>query len=94
MIQVNALKFFYCFIGLPSGTLNNAQLLVFVIFIQYALHLGVVYLIYLFISTSQTNFHGDAFIRLHAPWQVLSREAEFLKIKVPTKKVSTLIPHT
>uniref|UniRef100_A0AAZ3Q924 Anoctamin n=1 Tax=Oncorhynchus tshawytscha TaxID=74940 RepID=A0AAZ3Q924_ONCTS len=28
------------------------------------------------------------FTRLHVPWQVLSREAEFLKIKVPTKKVS------
>uniref|UniRef100_A0A8K9XSI7 Anoctamin n=1 Tax=Oncorhynchus mykiss TaxID=8022 RepID=A0A8K9XSI7_ONCMY len=27
------------------------------------------------------------FTRLHVPWQVLSREAEFLKIKVPTKKV-------
>ncbi|XP_035283037.1 anoctamin-1-like isoform X2 [Anguilla anguilla] len=30
--------------------------------------------------------HGTSFVRLHAPWQVLSREAEFLKIKVPTIK--------
>ncbi|XP_061107436.1 anoctamin-2-like [Conger conger] len=30
--------------------------------------------------------HGTSFIRLHANWQVLSREAEFLKIKVPTIK--------
>ncbi|XP_077122640.1 anoctamin-2 [Ranitomeya variabilis] len=30
---------------------------------------------------------GLNFVRIHAPWQVLSREAEFLKIKVPTKKM-------
>nr|XP_033809368.1 anoctamin-2 [Geotrypetes seraphini] len=30
---------------------------------------------------------GFTYIRIHAPWNVLSREAEFLKIKVPTKKM-------
>ncbi|XP_072418252.1 anoctamin-1-like isoform X3 [Chiloscyllium punctatum] len=30
---------------------------------------------------------GIGYVRIHAPWHVLSREAEFLKIKVQTKKV-------
>ncbi|XP_046730184.1 anoctamin-2b isoform X1 [Silurus meridionalis] len=35
---------------------------------------------------NEHKVYGQGFVRLHAPWQVLSREAEFLKIKVPTKK--------
>lgn len=37
----------------------------------------------------QSKSQGSVFVRIHAPWQVLAREAEFLKIKVPTKKVCT-----
>ncbi|XP_068134232.1 anoctamin-2 isoform X2 [Hyperolius riggenbachi] len=35
----------------------------------------------------ENNTQGLNFVRIHAPWHVLSREAEFLKIKVPTKKM-------
>nr|XP_004610505.1 unnamed protein product [Sorex araneus] len=35
----------------------------------------------------ESKSHGAIFVRIHAPWQVLAREAEFLKIKVPTKKM-------
>ncbi|XP_032329363.1 anoctamin-2 isoform X2 [Camelus ferus] len=35
----------------------------------------------------ESKSQGFVFVRIHAPWQVLAREAEFLKIKVPTKKM-------
>uniref|UniRef100_UPI003AAA28DF anoctamin-1 n=1 Tax=Centroberyx gerrardi TaxID=166262 RepID=UPI003AAA28DF len=30
---------------------------------------------------------GVGFVKIHAPWNVLCREAEFMKLKMPTKKV-------
>uniref|UniRef100_G1SRP3 Anoctamin n=1 Tax=Oryctolagus cuniculus TaxID=9986 RepID=G1SRP3_RABIT len=37
--------------------------------------------------SDSSKSQGSVFVRIHAPWQVLAREAEFLKIKVPTKKM-------
>lgn len=35
----------------------------------------------------QTKIPGIGFLKIHAPWNVLCREAEFMKLKMPTKKV-------
>ncbi|XP_041074924.1 anoctamin-1-like isoform X5 [Polyodon spathula] len=34
-----------------------------------------------------TKTYGIGFVKIHAPWNVLCREAEFMKLKMPTKKV-------
>ncbi|XP_058637347.1 anoctamin-1a isoform X5 [Onychostoma macrolepis] len=33
-----------------------------------------------------TKLPGVGFLKIHAPWEVLCREAEFMKLKMPTKK--------
>ncbi len=35
----------------------------------------------------QIKIPGIGFLKIHAPWSVLCREAEFMKLKMPTKKV-------
>uniref|UniRef100_A0A8C5C6W6 Anoctamin n=1 Tax=Gadus morhua TaxID=8049 RepID=A0A8C5C6W6_GADMO len=35
----------------------------------------------------ESNIPGIGFLKIHAPWNILCREAEFLKLKMPTKKV-------
>ncbi|XP_049451168.1 anoctamin-1a isoform X1 [Epinephelus fuscoguttatus] len=35
----------------------------------------------------RTKIPGIGFLKIHAPWNVLCREAEFMKLKMPTKKV-------
>lgn len=35
----------------------------------------------------QGHFPGIGFLKIHAPWKILCREAEFMKLKMPTKKV-------
>ncbi|XP_053576547.1 anoctamin-1 isoform X3 [Bombina bombina] len=40
----------------------------------------------------ETKLHGVGFVKIHAPWNVLCREAEFMKLKMPTKKVYHINP--
>uniref|UniRef100_A0A8C5AG45 Anoctamin n=1 Tax=Gadus morhua TaxID=8049 RepID=A0A8C5AG45_GADMO len=43
--------------------------------------------ILLITSVSQGKTPGVGFLKIHAPWNVLCREAEFMKLKMPTKKM-------
>uniref|UniRef100_A0AAY4BAD0 Anoctamin n=1 Tax=Denticeps clupeoides TaxID=299321 RepID=A0AAY4BAD0_9TELE len=38
-----------------------------------------------------TKTPGVGFVKIHAPWNILCREAEFMKLKMPTKKINTFI---
>lgn len=42
---------------------------------------------YIVCYMSQAKIPGMCFVKIHAPWNVLCREAEFMKLKMPTKKV-------
>ncbi|XP_067350869.1 anoctamin-1a isoform X3 [Channa argus] len=35
----------------------------------------------------ESKIPGMGFLKIHAPWNILCREAEFMKLKMPTKKV-------
>ncbi|XP_037308119.1 anoctamin-1-like isoform X1 [Pungitius pungitius] len=35
----------------------------------------------------ETKIAGVSFVKIHAPWNILCREAELMKLKMPTKKV-------
>uniref|UniRef100_A0A3Q1EDS5 Anoctamin n=1 Tax=Acanthochromis polyacanthus TaxID=80966 RepID=A0A3Q1EDS5_9TELE len=39
------------------------------------------------LEKEETKIPGVGFVKIHAPWNVLCREAEFMKLKMPTKKV-------
>ncbi|MGH0133627.1 UNVERIFIED_CONTAM: hypothetical protein FKN15_075996 [Acipenser sinensis] len=62
-------------------------------FTREKIHLDIIFNIHLIMlnnmleTGAQIKNQGTGFVRIHAPWHALSREAEFLKIKVPTKQV-------
>ncbi|XP_053283354.1 anoctamin-1 isoform X1 [Pleuronectes platessa] len=39
------------------------------------------------LEKDDTKIPGVGFVKIHAPWKILCREAEFMKLKMPTKKV-------
>lgn len=47
----------------------------------------------LFIFVFQNKIPGVGFLKIHAPWEVLCREAEFMKLKMPTFKVFVLVSY-
>uniref|UniRef100_A0AAQ4S470 Anoctamin n=1 Tax=Gasterosteus aculeatus aculeatus TaxID=481459 RepID=A0AAQ4S470_GASAC len=43
--------------------------------------------LYFYLSNECEYISGVSFVKIHAPWNILCREAELMKLKMPTKKV-------
>lgn len=54
-------------------------------------HLVHNFFAYIVHCVSQAKIPGVCFVKIYAPWNVLCREAEFMKLKMPTKRVRIIV---